>query len=568
MTLHPKIHHGWFVLMLAANCFAESLPPPPPGYVSPVLSPKDAATPKNLTMVRSALVVVPPIGTNLALFPPRLVTNNLVLLSWTNGTSPFQVQERPTITANWLNVGNQTTNRWLLVGRTNLQRFFRVHTVAPSTAWAVPFVGSGSVQCIATAVDSGGNIFTTGYFNGSLSNLTSSGNNDVFLAKLNASGSVQWLKKISFGSGNETPSGLALAGGNVVVVGSFQGTGNFGGTNHISIGQSDCFVLKLDASGNRLWDFTLGGAQDDQLASVAADAAGNIAVAGWFQGQLTGPFKLNSDVASIDILVAVFNSAGEFQWLNPWAFYVAENDTYYNIDHAGSQWGRSVDFDANGNLFLGGYYQSPPDFGQGQLTPDTVGASFVCKIDDEGWLDYSVGMGTNNPARAFAMTVDGSGDPVITGDFSTRSDLGGGTLTNLGSTGVAGFVAKYSGVNGAHVWSRIIAGDYVVSPKSLTADTTNNVLFGGSFQRTYSFGTNTVTTLPRINSDGVLARYSPTGTVLSVQQYGGIESDGIQCVALDPSGKPVLAGLFGGTVTINGSTFTSTNGTGGFVAKQ
>ena len=65
----------------------------------------------------------------------------------------------------------------------------------------------------AVAVDSGGNVYLTGFTDGNLGGETNSGGTDAFLAKYNASGTLQWTRLL----GNATLTysyAVAVASGN------------------------------------------------------------------------------------------------------------------------------------------------------------------------------------------------------------------------------------------------------------------------------------------------------------------------------------------------------------------
>jgi hypothetical protein len=63
-----------------------------------------------------------------------------------------------------------------------------------------------------------------------------------------------WSK--SFGNaGFDVATATAIdSAGNVVVTGYFQGTVDFGGGPLTTAGEDDIFVAKLDSSGNHLWE--------------------------------------------------------------------------------------------------------------------------------------------------------------------------------------------------------------------------------------------------------------------------------------------------------------------------
>ncbi|MDX9776786.1 MAG: SBBP repeat-containing protein, partial [Petrimonas sp.] len=95
---------------------------------------------------------------------------------------------------------------------------------------------------------SSGNCYVTGNFNGTASfgatNLTCSGDYDIFVAILNTSGAWQWAVQAG-GAGTDQGNSIAVdSSGNCYVTGYFSGTASFGATNLTSSGGDDIFVAK------------------------------------------------------------------------------------------------------------------------------------------------------------------------------------------------------------------------------------------------------------------------------------------------------------------------------------
>lgn len=88
---------------------------------------------------------------------------------------------------------------------------------------------------------------------GATSNLASAGFGDVFISKLNGSGNFVFARSQG-GTLEDTAVGLVLdRGGNILTTGNFNGTANFGAggvtINLTSAGSSDIYVSKLDSDG-------------------------------------------------------------------------------------------------------------------------------------------------------------------------------------------------------------------------------------------------------------------------------------------------------------------------------
>lgn len=140
------------------------------------------------------------------------------------------------------------------------------------------------------AVDAGGNVYSTGYFSGTIDfnpgagtyNLMAPGAYDVYVLKLDSSGNFAWAKQFIAGSGN-TDYGYSIAvddSGNVYTAGQFMSTCDFdpgaGIYNLTAAGNSDIFISKLSTSGNFVWAKKMDGTSGDGGLSIALDSSGNI----------------------------------------------------------------------------------------------------------------------------------------------------------------------------------------------------------------------------------------------------------------------------------------------------
>jgi hypothetical protein len=114
--------------------------------------------------------------------------------------------------------------------------------------------------------------------------LVSAGDDDIFLAKYDASGVHQWSRRFG-GAGYDQGYGVAVdASGNAMVTGFFSGTVDFGGGNLESAGSVDIFLAKYNTSGVHQWSERFGGAIFDPGKAVGVDASGNVVVTGYFFG--------------------------------------------------------------------------------------------------------------------------------------------------------------------------------------------------------------------------------------------------------------------------------------------
>jgi len=113
--------------------------------------------------------------------------------------------------------------------------------------------------------------YYTGTINLGGPTFTSAGSNDIFVAKFNPAGTYQWSK--SFGdANNQVTYRLGVSGGgDVYLTGSFTGTVNFGGSLLTSAGNEDMFLAKLNSSGSHLWSKRFGDVSTQIGTAVSAD---------------------------------------------------------------------------------------------------------------------------------------------------------------------------------------------------------------------------------------------------------------------------------------------------------
>ena len=232
--------------------------------------------------------------------------------------------------------------------------------------WAKSF---GGTEGIGIAIDGMGNVITTGYFSDTVDfdpgtgvmNLTSAGETDIFILKLDANGNLLWAK--SCGGYWIVGGGISItfdATNNVYTTGAFDGTVDFdpgtGVKNLSAMGESDIFIQKLDAQGNFIWAKTFGGNDFDQSYSIAIDAESNVYSIGDFVG--TVDFDPGTGVANLsavkdgDIFIQKLDAQGNFIWAK-------------SFGGEGHNFGSSIDVDAANNIYTTGLFRNTVDFDPG-----------------------------------------------------------------------------------------------------------------------------------------------------------------------------------------------------------
>ncbi len=336
----------------------------------------------------------------------------------------------------------------------------------------------------------------------SVNYISSAGDLDIFISKLDGAGNFLWAKTFE---GNNTDEGLSItidALGNVYTTGYFQGTVDFdpgpGAYNLTAAGIFDVFVSKLDGSGNFIWAKRMGGTGTDEGKSIAIDSAGNIFSAGYFSGTADfNPDSINSfnltTSGGHDIFVSKLDNQGNFVWAKA-------------MGGAGGDECLDLILDASGNVFTTGYFVQTADFDPGvgvvNITSAGSGDIFISKLDSSGNFVWAKSMGGTGFAIAYSIAIDltGNGDVYTTGYFSTTVDfdpgLGIASISSNGNDDV--FITELdSSCN--FIWAKAIGGTNADYGQSLAISSTGKIYLAGWFSSaSISFGTfsvaNTVTT--------------------------------------------------------------------------
>ena len=414
-----------------------------------------------------------------------------------------------------------------------------------TTQFAEGFGGgvNNSVSVEAEALDALGNDYITGNFTGKVSfgatTLTSAGDRNIFVAKLNPAGGVVWARNMGSTSPNLDSFGRALAldsNGNLFVTGFYSGTSTFGGITLNNAGGRDSFVEKLDNSGNVLWAKGFGGVGDDLGQSLAVDGSGNVVVTGSYQDSVTfgGTTLTAPDGSSTEGFVTKLNSSGSVQWA-------------VSLGGAGQNSGYGIATDTSNNIYVTGNFTGSGGFGAFILTSAGDSDLFVAKLSSAGVVDWALRQGGAGHDDGTAINVDPLGDVYVTGDFIGSSTFGAKTLNSVGQDDA--FVEKLD-VSGNVIWANRFGGTGFDAGFGIMSDSQGVVYTTGVFQGTAAFGGSTLTSAG--GYDVYAAKIAPSGVVLATYDFGSTRDDQAYQIALGtPNSTFTVVGSYGAAFNVN-----------------
>lgn len=354
--------------------------------------------------------------------------------------------------------------------------FLAKYNNAGNLSWIRQAGGSLNDIGRSLTLDSLGNIYLTGSFEvmawfGS-TQINSNGSNDIFVAKYNNNGTLQWVKNFGGFFDDHGNAITSTEGGYTWIAGSIQGISTFGNTPVISNGGDDAFIMKLNPEGNLQWVKNAGGTSEDMAYSVAIDVAEDAIITGRFQSSAQFGTSTLTSSGNNDIFIAKYSPIGNLKWVR-------------KAGGTGNDLTRAVRTDYSQNIYLAGSFEGNATFGTLNLVSNGLKDAFVAKYDKGGnplWLRNIGGSGIDN---AKALALDALSNVYVAGAFRNSMTLGDKTLTSAGSSDI--FVVKYNAA-GYRVWSQQAGGTAPDSAMAIAVRPDKNLALGGSFGSTAAFG--------------------------------------------------------------------------------
>jgi hypothetical protein len=401
---------------------------------------------------------------------------------------------------------------------------------------------AGAVVDVSGGAIFGGEIVGTVKVGGQ--SLVSAGAADALVVRLTEGGAIAWAKRIGAVYDDRVKGVAASTDGGAVLVGTFDGVVDFGGTTLTSIAGPDAFVMRLDADGQL--DFVLQFEGADARA-VSINNGGDILVTGGFKGTTTfGQIQLTS--VDSDIFVARVTKFGEVVAAQRYTFEASP--------------GALVIGAGTGRTYLAGSFQGTMDLGTGPVVSAGSKDVFVTRLDTALAPQMIKRFGDDTSQEARAVTVLPDGSCAIAGAFRGELDFGGSLL--VADTLDDAFVAHLDD-NGNTMFALRFGDAAEQSARAIAVDVTGDLLVAGGFQGTLDAGDGPIT------SDGgedvFFTRLDPMGVAIQTMRWGAGGDQRARAVSADPCGAVLLGGDFTGTLPWDGDVLGATGAVDVFAAR-
>jgi len=338
-------------------------------------------------------------------------------------------------------------------------------------------------------------------------------------------GEIVWIKTFG-GSGDEDAVSIVKSNdGGFMVLGFTKSTdGDVTGKTTTDL---DYWLLKIDTNGEKIWDRTYGGSNDDRATNISKTSDGGYILSG-YTASTDGDVTENAGFH--DYWIVKINGGGDIQWEKSFGFigqdqafkvietaeggyfaigfldvgasngegndFIDPNNSNRNVVHSlGDYW--AIKMDANGNKIWRRYFGgSHVDQGKDVIqTPDggfmLIGISessdfditnahgandfWAIKISADGDKLWENSFGGSESEFAYSVTNTSDGNFIVIGDArSADSDIS----NPLGNADV--WAVKFSSSNGSIIWEKSYGGTNFDSARGIVQLGNGNFAISGN----------------------------------------------------------------------------------------
>jgi hypothetical protein len=360
---------------------------------------------------------------------------------------------------------------------------------AQKADWSFVVGGDSPVKPLRIKADQAGNVYTLGYFSGTVDFDHGSGiaelsatTDNVFLLKTSPSGAFLWVRKISAFGVLGTFFDLDNLG-NPFLAGEIWGTEDVDpGPGVFTLSSTDgaTFLLKLDPDGHFVWAGLLESLENGGLNSpnqFISDQNNGFYISGSMSaGNMDfdpGPGQFIRQAPVAGRYIAKYDADGRPAWVNIWA-------PLTNISV------KEMAADPQGNLVFAGEYRDDIDFDPGPgmaLLGQAIGQRdiFIQKFDSSGQFLWVKGIHGNQWEYAESMALDQNGNIILFGTFQYTVDFDpDSTEYTITTTDFSPdlFLEKLD-ADGHLLWVNQVDATMAIGALSVGVDESGNIFTGG-----------------------------------------------------------------------------------------
>jgi hypothetical protein len=425
--------------------------------------------------------------------------------------------------------GNTNAIRNYTVGLSNVLTAIFTNTVPLETVvlkqWEQDFGGSGDDVLYSLQQTSDGGCILGGSSSSGLSGTRTStnyGGYDYWVVKLDGNGNKVWDKSFG-GTGDDYLYALQqTSDGGYILGGGSSASSVSPGKTSPSYGGFDYWVVKLDPSGNKIWEQSFGGTGDDNLNSLQQTSDGGYILGGGSSASSVSPGKTSPSYGGFDYWVVKVDANGNKLWEQ--SFGGGGDEVLYSLQQT-----------SDGGYIPGGFSNSGV---AGNKTSTNFGGSdyWALKLDANGTKQWEQSFGGSGNDVLYSLQHASDAGFILGG--SSASGLSG-NKTNAGYGDLDFWVVKVD-ANGSKQWDQSFGGNGPDVLSSLQQTSDGGCMLGGYSASGVS---GNKTSASRGGYDYWLVKADANGNKQWEQSFGGSLDDYLVSLQQTSDGGYILGGF-------------------------
>ena len=372
--------------------------------------------------------------------------------------------------------------------------------------------------------------FTEGSETGDVTH-PNAGDRDCWIVKMDKTGNIQW-NRVMGGSGYDVLTQIRQTADGGYIFCAVSGSSLSGDVTGVNHGEYDYWVVKLDAAGETTWDILIGGNEYEFANSIIQTADGGYLVGGHSQSSANGNVTPVNHSANPDYWVVKLNATGTIVW-------------NVLLGGTGSEELQSVRQTADGGYILGGQTTSSAS---GNVTGTVSGTYdfWIVKLNSTGAITWNKLIGGNEDEYAYAIQQTADGGYIVTGNSYSPAS---GTIS-VSTHGGFDFLVVKLDASGNTTWNKMLGGTGEDISAAISQATDGGYIVAGY---TTSSSSGDVSGSNYGFEDAWIIKLDPSGNITWNKVFGGDQSDFATSVQQTFDGGYIITGYTNssasGTVT-------------------
>ena len=408
-----------------------------------------------------------------------------------------------------------------------------IYSQNPAINWDKAYGGSSSEGLNQIVPIPGGGYLLAGNSSSNISgekSENSRGEFDYWVVKIDQSGNKVWDRTFGGSAADNVRSAIFTPDNGFLLIGSSR-SNTSGEKSQNSNGEWDIWIIKLDSNGNLQWDKTFGGSEFDLGVGAVNISGGGYMIAAYSNSDISGD-KSENNIGDGDFWILKLDSSGNKIWDK-------------TIGGTGGDNAEDIIAAGDGNYIVGGISGSPIS---GDKSDSNRGFRdyWIVKIDGNGNKIWDKTFGGDGQDDLSAMIPANDGGFILGGD--SASNISGEKSEGNKGLGTLDYWILKIDASGNKIWDKTLGGTNMDEFMALTSAGNSGYILAGSSDSGVN-GDKTVTA--KGLKDYWLLKIDNLGNKIWDQSYGSAGDDYISSiVSIDPSSY-VIGGATNGSSGID-----------------